>query len=99
MRNRSPTSAEKHGYKSGYTGRARQTRKGRFTVCDVESAWRIIASISGHEYEALFAIALTTNMRPCAYASVAFTLEVYSHILPHMQEAAALNVEALLMSA
>jgi integrase len=33
------------------------------------------------------------------HASVAFTLEVYSHILPHMQETAAMKVEALLMAA
>jgi integrase len=30
------------------------------------------------------------------HASVAFTLDVYSHLLPHMQEAAAAKVEALL---
>jgi integrase len=30
------------------------------------------------------------------HASVAFTLDVYSHVLPHMQEAAAAQVEALL---
>jgi integrase len=33
------------------------------------------------------------------HASVAFTLEVYSHVLPHMQETAAMKVEALLMAA
>jgi integrase len=33
------------------------------------------------------------------HASVAFTLEVYSHVLPHMQETAAMKVEALLTSA
>lgn len=32
------------------------------------------------------------------HASVAFTLNVYSHVLPHMQEAAALKVEALLLA-
>ena len=30
---------------------------------------------------------------------VAFTLEVYSHVLPHMQDTAAMKVEALLMAA
>jgi integrase len=30
---------------------------------------------------------------------VAFTLEVYSHVLPHMQAAAAMKVEALLRAA
>jgi len=33
------------------------------------------------------------------HASVAFTLEICSHVLPHMQETAALKVEALLISA
>ena len=33
------------------------------------------------------------------HASVAFTLDVYSHVLPHMQEAAAERVQALLMNA
>ncbi len=33
------------------------------------------------------------------HASVAFTLKVYSHVLPHMQDTAAMKVEALLMAA
>ena len=33
------------------------------------------------------------------FTSVAFTLEVYSHVLPHMQETAAMKVEALLQAA
>jgi integrase len=33
------------------------------------------------------------------HASVAFTLEVYSHVLPHMQDTAAIKVEALLTGA
>jgi integrase len=32
------------------------------------------------------------------HASVAFTLEVHSHVLPHMQEEAAMKVESLLAS-
>jgi integrase len=32
------------------------------------------------------------------HGSVAFTLEVYSHVLPHMQDTAAIKVEALLMA-
>jgi len=32
------------------------------------------------------------------HASVAFTLEVYSHVLPHMQDEAAMRVEALLIA-
>ena len=31
------------------------------------------------------------------HASVAFTLDTYSHVLPHMQETAAAQVEALLL--
>jgi hypothetical protein len=31
------------------------------------------------------------------HASVAFTLDVYSHVLPHMQDAAAEKVETLLV--
>ena len=31
------------------------------------------------------------------HASVAFTLEAYSHVLPQMQDTAAMKVEALLM--
>ena len=33
------------------------------------------------------------------HASVAFTLDVYSHVLPHMQDAAAEKVQALLINA
>jgi integrase len=33
------------------------------------------------------------------HASVAFTLDVYSHVLPHMQDMAAEKVQALLMNA
>lgn len=33
------------------------------------------------------------------HASVAFTLDVYSHVLPHMQEAAAERVQSLLINA
>ena len=32
------------------------------------------------------------------HASVAFTLDTYSHVLPHMQDAAAAQVEALLLN-
>jgi integrase len=32
------------------------------------------------------------------HASVAFTLDVYSHVLPHMQDAAAEKVQALLIN-
>jgi integrase len=33
------------------------------------------------------------------HASVAFTLEAYLHVLPHMQETAAMKAEALLIAA
>jgi hypothetical protein len=40
---------------------------GVFPVFDVGQARQFIAAISGHEYEALFALALTTGMRPTEY--------------------------------
>jgi integrase len=49
-------------------------------------------------------LALTAGVSPkviseqLGHASVAFTLDVYSHVLPHMQELAALKVEALLLA-
>ena len=50
-------------------------------------------------------ISLATGVSPkviseqLGHASVAFTLDVYSHVLPHMQDAAAERVQALLLSA
>ena len=41
----------------------RQPRR-RFTVFDVGQAKQFIAAMSGHQYEALFALALTTGIRP-----------------------------------
>ena len=32
------------------------------------------------------------------HASAAFTLDVYAHVLPHMQDSAAAQVEALLLN-
>jgi integrase len=49
-------------------------------------------------------LALAAGVQPkvvsemLGHASAAFTLDVYSHVLPHMQESAAAQVEALLMS-
>lgn len=40
---------------------------------DVGQAKQFIATISGHEYEALFALALTTGMRPSEYRALAWT--------------------------
>lgn len=48
-------------------------------------------------------LALAAGVQPkvvsemLGHASAAFTLDVYSHVLPHMQESAAAQVEALLM--
>ena len=48
-------------------------------------------------------IALAAGVSPkivgeqLGHASVAFTLDVYSHVLPHMQDAAAEKVQALLI--
>jgi hypothetical protein len=50
----------------------RQTRR-RFTVFDVGQAKQFIAAISGHGYEALFALALTTGMRPSEYLALTWT--------------------------
>ena len=50
-------------------------------------------------------IALAAGVSPkiiseqLGHASVAFTLDVYSHVLPHMQDAAAEKVQALLIDA
>ena len=50
----------------------RQPRR-RFSVFDVGQAKQFIAAISGHEYEALFALALTTGMRPSEYLALTWT--------------------------
>ena len=50
----------------------RQPRR-RFTVFDVVQAKQFIAAMSGHEYEALFALALTTGMRPSEYLALTWT--------------------------
>jgi integrase len=50
----------------------RQSRR-RFTVFDVGQAKQFIAAISGHRYETLFAIALTTGMRPSEYLALTWT--------------------------
>jgi integrase len=50
----------------------RQPRR-RFTVFDVGQAKQFIAAISGHRYEDLFAIALTTGMRPSEYLALTWT--------------------------
>jgi integrase len=47
----------------------RQTSR-RFTVFDVQQAKQFIAAISGHEYEALLALAMTTGMRPSEYLAL-----------------------------
>lgn len=45
----------------------------RFSVFDVDHAKQFIAAISGHEYEALFALALTTGMRQSEYLALTWT--------------------------
>jgi integrase len=50
-------------------------------------------------------LALTAGVSPkiaseqLGHPSVAFTLDVYSHVLPHMQDTAAMRVESLLTAA
>jgi hypothetical protein len=51
----------------------RGNRGGVFAVFDVGQAKQSIAAISGHEYEALFALALTNGMRPSEYLALAWT--------------------------
>lgn len=45
----------------------------RFTVFDVDQARQFIAAISGHRYEVLFALALTTGMRPSEYLALTWS--------------------------
>lgn len=50
----------------------RQARR-RFRVFDVEQAKQFIAAFSGHKYEALFALAMTTGMRPSEYLALTWS--------------------------
>jgi integrase len=50
----------------------RQARR-RCTVCDVGQAKQFIKAISGHPYEALFALAITTGMRPSEYLALTWS--------------------------
>jgi len=50
----------------------RQARR-RLIVLDVEQSKQFIAAISGHEYEALFALAITTGMRPSEYLALTWS--------------------------
>lgn len=50
----------------------RQPRR-RFTVFDVKQAKQFIAAISGHKYEVLFALAMTTGMRPSEYLALTWS--------------------------
>jgi integrase len=54
----------------------RQGRR-RFTVFDVERTKQFITTISGHKYEALFALVITTGMRPSEY--LALTCSDFDH--------------------
>jgi integrase len=47
----------------------RQSRR-RSTVFDVKQAKHFIAGISGHKYDVLFALAITTGMRPSEYLAL-----------------------------
>src|SRR5581483_1066676 len=47
----------------------RQARRG-LIVLDVEQSRQFIAAISGHEYAALFALAITPGMRPSEYLAL-----------------------------
>jgi integrase len=45
----------------------------RFTIFDVEQAKQFISAIAGHKYEALFALAMTTGMRPSEYLALTWS--------------------------
>jgi integrase len=47
----------------------RQLRR-RFILFNVQQAQQFIAAISGHKYEALFALAITAGMRPSEYLAL-----------------------------
>ena len=70
------------------------------SVLTTEQARSFLRTASHSPQACIFAVALTTGMRPkqLGHTSVAFTLDVYSHVLPHMQDDAAAKVEAALMS-
>jgi integrase len=48
-------------------------------VLDVEQSRQFIAAISGHEYEALFALAITTGMRPSEYLALTWSDFDFQH--------------------
>jgi integrase len=48
-------------------------RQPRRRLLNVRQAKQFIAAISGHKYEALFALALTTGMRPSEYLALTWT--------------------------
>jgi integrase len=50
----------------------RQSRR-RFMVFDVQQAKQFIAAISGHRYEVLLALAITTGMRPSEYLALTWS--------------------------
>jgi integrase len=50
----------------------RQARR-HLIVLDVEQSRQFIAAISGHEHEALFALAITTGMRPSEYLALTWS--------------------------
>lgn len=56
----------------------RQARR-RLIVFDVEQSRQFIAAIYGHEYEALFALAITTGMRPSEYLALTWSDFDFQH--------------------
>src|SRR5437879_2569473 len=61
-------------------------RASGFTICvTLQQLWRSVPAFPPR-----------LSPKQLGHASVAFTLDTYSHVLPHMQEAAAAQVEALL---
>lgn len=63
----------------------------KFRLYDLRHSWVTLSIMAGADVK--------TVSRQAGHASVAFTLQVYAHVLPEMREAASDKLEALLMSA
>jgi integrase len=62
----------------------------KFRLYDLRHSWVTLSIMAGSD--------IKTVSRQAGHASVAFTLQVYAHVLPEMREAASDRLEALLKS-
>src|ERR1700721_2856770 len=93
-----------------YLGRDRETRKRTYHNRTIYGSLRHAQAYLTrrlHERDlsrGVEGLALTVGVSPkvvselLGHTSAAFTLDVYSHVLPHMQDDAAAKVEAVLMA-